>query len=88
MKISFSIHLPLVSTFAPTEPEAFTNCLLSSIFALVLGNVFTKRPNSFGELECSFFKIIYWFVIWNFGHWYLFVICDLLFVISINLNML
>ena len=26
------------------------------------------------QTTCSFFKIIYCFVIWDFGHWYLFVI--------------
>jgi hypothetical protein len=30
--------------------------------------------SSFSELESPFFKIIYGFVIWNFGHWDLFVI--------------
>ena len=37
----------------------------------------TKKPDKFSpdaSEECSFFKIIYRFVFWDFSHWYFFVI--------------
>ena len=44
---------------------------------------FDEKSNSFSELERPFFEIIYGFRIWNFGHWNLFDICDLIFVIFV-----
>jgi hypothetical protein len=34
-------------------------------------NVLMKKSFS---IRLPFFKIIYWFVFWDFGHWYLLVI--------------
>jgi len=43
-------------------------------FSRIDENIFFNSFASCIKLECSFFKIIYWYAIWNFGHWYLFVI--------------
>jgi len=48
-----------------------TNDLNYFDFSIIDENIFF---NSFSELECPFFKIIYGFVIWDFSHWDLFVI--------------
>jgi hypothetical protein len=48
-----------------------TNDLNYFDFSGIEENIFF---NSFSELKCPFFKVIYWFAIWDFGHWYLFVI--------------
>ena len=48
-----------------------TNDLNYFDFSSIDENIFF---NSFSELECPFFKIIYGFVIWDFSHWDLFVI--------------
>ena len=44
---------------------------------------FDEKPDSFSELKRPLLKIVYRFGILNLGHWNLFVICDLRFVISI-----
>jgi hypothetical protein len=42
---------------------------------------FSENPNGFCEMECSFFEVVYGFRILNFGHWNLFGIFYLRFVI-------
>lgn len=67
-----------------TEPGDFITCLPSLIFVPLkrdFRQCFNEKPNGFGELECSFFKVICWFEILHFGHCDLFVICNLEFAL-------
>jgi hypothetical protein len=59
-----------------TEPEAFTAYLPPSIFGIVLDNILMKNLTVLvpTRRENVFLKILYWFAIWDLGHWYLFVI--------------
>jgi hypothetical protein len=53
-----------------------TNDLNYFDFSSIDENIFFNSLASCIKFWASlaFFKTIYWFVIWNFGHWYLFVI--------------